>query len=212
MAEGLNLAALNSKTALLLAWVFSSTTFGLAHVSNPHASLFSSINLILAGLFLGLGYILNGDLAISIGLHITWSFFQGALFGFTVSGLTQSTTIVAVQQKGTKLWTGGPFGPEAGLLGVLATITGSFAVLLWVRHLQVTCSWKTVLYNPRQRRSEATQIEQRTVRIGILDSADVTLTRISRPCLRHIPRHSPLARPFPSKCIRIYIRFLYLDT
>ena len=133
LAEGFNCAALGPRGALLLAWGLSSLVFGMAHLGNPNATLVSSGNIALAGLFLGLGYILTGDLAIPIGLHIAWNFFQGNVFGFPVSGLTSTTSCIVIQQGGPALWTGGAFGPEGGLLGVLAMLVGSLLTWGWVR-------------------------------------------------------------------------------
>ena len=53
------------------------------------------------------------------------------MLGFPVSGIAMPgavTTAIA----GPSLWTGGSFGPEAGLLGVLACAAGA-AVLLHLR-------------------------------------------------------------------------------
>lgn len=134
LAEGLGFGPITARWALLAAWLFTSALFGLLHAGNPNASFVSSFNIGLAGLFLGLGILLTGELAIPIGLHISWNFFQGNVFGFPVSGLRVSdTTVIAIHQSGPPLWTGGAFGPEAGLLGLFAIAVGCLLTLLWVR-------------------------------------------------------------------------------
>lgn len=133
LAEGLNFKALNPRLALLLAYLVSSSMFGLFHLGNANTTWVSTVNLIVAGLFLGLGFVLTGELAIPIGLHMTWNFFQGNVFGFPVSGGGASATFIAIQQGGPDLWTGGAFGPEAGLIGIAAIAIGSLLVFLWVR-------------------------------------------------------------------------------
>jgi membrane protease YdiL (CAAX protease family) len=133
LAEGLHLGPISPRAALLLAYLISSSIFGLLHAGNPNATLISTVNLIVAGLFLGLGYVLTGELAIPIGLHITWNFFQGNVFGFPVSGMDTGATFIGIQQGGPELWTGGAFGPEAGLIGLAAIALGSVMTVLWVR-------------------------------------------------------------------------------
>jgi hypothetical protein len=105
------------------------------HIFNPNAGLVSSFNIFLAGLLLlGVGRLLTGELAIPIGVHITWNFVQGNVLGFPVSGVDYRwATVFATQQHGPELWTGGAFGPEAGLLGVLAMLLGALLTILWVR-------------------------------------------------------------------------------
>jgi hypothetical protein len=134
LAEGLNLPRIGPRGAILIAWISTSAVFGLAHALNPNATAISTLNIGLAGIFLGLAYVLTGSLAIPIGLHITWNFFQGNVFGFPVSGgAFGGITFIDIEQGGPALWTGGAFGPEAGLIGIAAMLVGSALTLLWVR-------------------------------------------------------------------------------
>ena len=84
---------------------------------------------------MGAGLILTGELAIPIGLHIFWNFFQGNIFGFPVSGVSYPAEIVSlikINQSGPEMWTGGGFGPEAGLLGLFANLLGLLLIFGWV--------------------------------------------------------------------------------
>jgi membrane protease YdiL (CAAX protease family) len=163
LAEGLGFV--NPKGAIVIATLVSSVIFGLMHVGNPNATVISTFNLFLAGLFLALGYILTGELAIPIGLHITWNFFQGNVFGFPVSGMDAGATFIAIEQAGPPLITGGAFGPEAGLIGIAAMILGSTLTILWVR---VRCGRVGILErlvtpDLRYRKQEPTDDEQQIV-------------------------------------------------
>jgi uncharacterized protein len=155
MAEGFNSPTLGPKRAIILAWVLSSALFGLLHFANPNASLISTLSITFAGLLLGTGYVLTGRLAIPIGLHITWNFFQGNVFGFPVSGLEPlGATFVSIEQGGPSLFTGGAFGPEAGLLDPIATIVGSLLIWLWVRSRSGSGSLELSIAEPPRGRAE----------------------------------------------------------
>ncbi|MCD4672575.1 MAG: CPBP family intramembrane metalloprotease, partial [Anaerolineaceae bacterium] len=134
LSEGFNVfKRINPQTAILISLLLSSAFFGLLHAGNPNATWVSSFNIFLAGIFLAMGFILTGELAIPIGVHITWNFFQGNVFGFPVSGTNAGATLIAIEQKGSQLFTGGPFGPEAGLIGIAAIILGSVLTVLYVK-------------------------------------------------------------------------------
>ena len=157
LAEGLNFPGLGGpKVAVLLAWVISSSLFGLGHLGNPNATVVSTLNIALAGLLLGIGYVLTGRLAIPIGLHITWNFFQGNVFGFPVSGLEPvGATVLSTEQGGPLLYTGGVFGPEAGLLDIAATLVGSLLTVLWVRARSGKAATEASIAEPPPGRTEA---------------------------------------------------------
>jgi len=133
LAEGLNSRSLGPKGALVLAVLCTSALFGLLHAVNPSATTISTSGLALAGIFYGVAYVLTGELALPIGFHIAWNFFENSVFGFPVSGEHFGASFICIQQGGSEIWTGGPFGPEAGLLGIGAHLVGILAVAAWVR-------------------------------------------------------------------------------
>ena len=131
LAEGLRFTGRGP--AVLVALVLSSGVFGLLHAGNPGATALSITVISFAGVLLAAGYLLTGELAIPIGIHVTWNLAQGGLFGHGVSGLDVTVTVLATETTGPVLWTGGGFGPEGGLLGLFAVGLGCVAVAAWVR-------------------------------------------------------------------------------
>lgn len=133
-AEGIRGVGIAPRTAVIGGWLLSSALFGAFHVLNPNANWISTINLTLAGMMLGLPMVLTGRLGMSIGLHIAWNFVQGNIYGFPVSGNDFSrVTVFETLTSGPDLWTGGRFGPEAGLIGVFAILAGSALIVWWLR-------------------------------------------------------------------------------
>ena len=150
LAQGLR-KLLGLRGGLIAGWVLSSIIFGVLHASNPNATLLSTVNIVVAGLFLGFGYLLNGRLGIPIGLHITWNFFQGNVFGFPVSGTSSNAvTFIVVEQGGSDLLTGGAFGPEGGLIGLAAIALGAALTAVWVRRREGHLRLYTKMTEPRR--------------------------------------------------------------
>jgi len=133
VAEGLTwFDRVGRREAVGIATLGTSLLFGLAHATNPSASLASTLGILVGALMLAAGYVITGELAIPIGIHVTWNFVQGTVYGFPVSGTTHGVSILGIEQAGPTLLTGGAFGPEAGLVGVLAAIAGIGLVVAWV--------------------------------------------------------------------------------
>lgn len=131
-SRGYHLQTLESGLNTFWAVLISSSVFGILHLGNPGASWVSTLGIFLAGLFLALPYLLTRQLWLSIGLHIGWNFFEGVVFGFPVSGL-ETFSLLRHTASGPELWTGGAFGPEAGLLVIPALVFGSLLVYGYVR-------------------------------------------------------------------------------
>ncbi|MBL9174994.1 MAG: CPBP family intramembrane metalloprotease [Verrucomicrobiales bacterium] len=133
LAEGFNRGTGPSAGATLGAGLVGALIFGLMHSGNESASVLTSLNIGVAGLFLGLGFLWTRSLAIPMGAHFSWNFFQGPIFGFPVSGENVGQTVFDIAQGGPVVMTGGTFGPEGGLLSTVVTLLGIGAIALWVR-------------------------------------------------------------------------------
>jgi len=106
------------------ALVLSSLMFAAIHVGNPGSSPLGSVGVILAGLLLGLIFLLRGDLWLAAGVHLGWNLSEAVVLGVPVSGHTLPALLrwnVAEGELARGLL-GGSFGPEEGLLfhGALA--------------------------------------------------------------------------------------------
>ena len=148
LAESLNLPYIGARGAVLLAWGLSSIYFGLVHIQSPGVTPLSIFIIMFAGLMLGLGYALTGELAIPIGLHFAWNFFESNVFGLTA--YSTGPKFIATKTGDSTLWTGGNFGPEAGLLGVAAILFGCLSVTLWVRLRHGKVSVHTSIAEPQK--------------------------------------------------------------
>jgi len=115
------------------AWFGTAVLFGLAHFSNSDSSWLSTLNLFLTGLSLGYAKRRAKNLWLSIGMHTSWNFFLGTVFGFSVSG-TDTFRLMQTTLTGPKLFTGGAFGPEAGILMILFVAFELGAIYLWTRN------------------------------------------------------------------------------
>lgn len=130
LSRGYHLQTIASGLNLFWGVIISSAVFGLLHLGNPNATWVSAAGIFFAGLYLAYGYIRTKQLWLSIGLHIGWNFFEGVVFGFPVSGL-DIYRLMRIQVHGPEIWTGGAFGPEAGLIVLPSLVLGAVLIYLY---------------------------------------------------------------------------------
>jgi len=133
LSRGYHLQTIASGTNLFWGVVISSAVFGILHLGNPNATWVSAAGIFFAGMYLAYGYSRTKQLWLSIGLHIGWNFFEGVVFGFPVSGL-DVYALTRIDVHGPILWTGGAFGPEAGLIVLPSLLVGGILIFLYSKN------------------------------------------------------------------------------
>ncbi|MEX0844565.1 MAG: type II CAAX endopeptidase family protein [Balneolaceae bacterium] len=148
ITEGFTFGSISPQNAAVIAIILSSSFFGLAHAGNPNATLTAVLNIFLAGVMLAVPFIITGRLALPIGLHFSWNFFQGGIFGFRVSGMEVKNSVIQIHQGGPEWWTGGSFGPEAGMAGIIGILLILGLSVLYLRYTGVKLGYADVFSIP----------------------------------------------------------------
>ncbi len=135
LSRGYHLQTIASGLNLFWGVVISSAIFGALHLGNPNATWVSAAGIFFAGLFLAYGYLTTRQLWLPIGLHLGWNFFEGVVFGFPVSGL-DIYRLLRITVDGPVVWTGGAFGPEAGLVVLPGILLGAGLIYAYTRFMR----------------------------------------------------------------------------
>lgn len=113
-----------------LALVVTSLFFGIAHLGNEGASLWSGFAIFLeAGVLLGAAFMWRRNLWYVIGLHFAWNTLEG-LLGIPVSGHT-AVGLFTVTVNGPAILTGGDYGLEASIVPIVLSLLLSIPMLIW---------------------------------------------------------------------------------
>jgi membrane protease YdiL (CAAX protease family) len=125
--------------------LLTSVPFGIAHLGNPSATLFSTLNTVLAGVWLGVAYLVTRSLWLPTGLHFSWNLAMSFFFGLPVSGLVTVDRLAVVNGRiGSPDWmSGGSYGPEGGFAATVALIVATAFL------------WKSGLFRPSKEMLEA---------------------------------------------------------
>lgn len=120
-------------TGVWVAQIAMALLFAFGHWDNPGmdgaTKIIASIELALAAIMLGLAYLRTRSLALPIGLHLGWNWAGGHVLGFGVSGIDHEGWFRPVFQQQAEWLSGGHFGPEASIFGVLVDLI--VIALLW---------------------------------------------------------------------------------
>lgn len=134
LSRGGFMLALKGTRSKLLIILVPSVIFGLMHMGNNGISVLALANLFLFGLLASYCFYRSGNIWFPIGMHITWNYFQGNIFGFRVSGTT-NYSLVNLNIVKENIFTGGEFGPEGGIGVTIALILMFLVVRFYYRNL-----------------------------------------------------------------------------
>jgi membrane protease YdiL (CAAX protease family) len=105
--------------------IVSSALFSWLHAGNPNIDAVGFANIFLAGVLLAVAYLRTRSLWFATALHAAWNWAMAGVLAFPVSGLTIiDTPLYDARETGVDWWTGGDFGPEAGLAGTVMLLIG----------------------------------------------------------------------------------------
>jgi uncharacterized protein len=105
--------------------VLSSLLFSAGHLGNPNVGWIALGNIFLAGVLLAVVYLRTRSLWAATAVHAGWNWVMSALLDFPVSGLQMDTPLYDARETGADWWTGGAFGPEAGLAATLVLLAAT---------------------------------------------------------------------------------------
>ena len=127
--RGFPLRRLSDAFGVIPATLLLAILFGVGHAWNPNATVFSTVNVALAAVWLSLAFFSAGGMALAWGAHFGWNAGLAILFDAPVSGFLFRTPVVEYAS-GSHAWVdGGAFGPEGGAVATIALLAGTAFLL-----------------------------------------------------------------------------------
>jgi len=118
-----------------LAWLgllITSVPFAAVHLRNPNVVQgFTFVNTALAGVWLAVAYLRTRSLWFPLGVHWSWNWALGSLFGLPVSGITNIAPhpLLHGVDVGPAWLTGGSYGIEGGVAGTITLVIST--IFIW---------------------------------------------------------------------------------
>jgi len=124
--RGFMFQRLRKSSGLWVAQLIIAAYFLLTHMNNPgmtgNIKMLALINIFTASLMFGMAYVKTNSLIMPISFHFMSNWAQGTLLGFGVSGTEQSSLLKPVIHHSPEWLTGGSFGLEASVPGLVCVI------------------------------------------------------------------------------------------
>lgn len=130
LARGYVFALLRESWGWKPALFATSAAFGLLHVPNPGSNPQTILNVVLAGLFLGLVLLRFASLYAAWAAHAAWNLVMAAGLHTDVSGIAMGATPdYRIVDSGPDWLTGGAWGPEGGAAAALGLAVASVILM-----------------------------------------------------------------------------------
>lgn len=129
MTRGYPFAVAREVIGARAAIVVTSLFFGLLHVQNAGATFQSVALVTLAGIFLGAILVSTNSLYAAWSAHVTWNFVMAGVLHSTVSGIGMEAPNYRTVDAGPDWATGGPWGPEGGIVTAIGLVVGIYLML-----------------------------------------------------------------------------------
>ncbi|MCH1627202.1 CPBP family intramembrane glutamic endopeptidase [Ferdinandcohnia quinoae] len=127
--RGIAFQAIESMIGRWTALAVTSLFFGIAHLGNPGATIWSAVAIVIqAGVLLGSAFLWRRSLWFVIGIHFAWNAIE-ELLGIPVSG-HPSTGLFSAEVTGPFILTGGDFGIEASVVPVIISLLLAIPMLI----------------------------------------------------------------------------------
>jgi hypothetical protein len=126
---------LRQSTGIWTAQLLIAGYFLLTHMGNPgmtgNSQLLASVNIFLASIMFGLAYVKTNNLIMPIAFHFMANWVQGTILGFGVSGNEQPSFLQPVFSNDSEWLTGGSFGLEASVPGLISVLVILYILFRW---------------------------------------------------------------------------------
>jgi len=131
MFRGYGLQTLSRAKLASLGVLLTSVPFALVHLSNPNVvPVVTFLNTALAGVWLAAAYLRTRSLWLPLGIHWSWNWAMGWIFGIPISGIhLVSNPLLNANDAGPSWLTGGSYGLEGGVACTIALALST--VFLW---------------------------------------------------------------------------------